>query len=138
MSAMIWLILRICIVLAAIAAPLLHHDETSSMQWVAWVLIPLVAGGGLYTWLYFMGRYRSIDKGSPFSIRAPFFPINRHPAQFWVLCSYFMMATGVTRMAVSIYFDHRLVGSSVLSVTGGAVLIAVVAWYRMFGKKLGH
>lgn len=135
---MIWLALRIFVVLAAIVVPLMRHDETASMQWAAWVLIPLAVGVALYIWLYFMGRYRAIDKSSPFSIRSPFFPIGRHPAQFWMLCSYFMIATGATRMVVSLYFDHRVAGSSVLSVTGLAILIAVAAWHRAYGQKLNH
>ncbi|HTV84825.1 MAG TPA: hypothetical protein VME63_05440 [Dyella sp.] len=131
---MMWLVLRLALVLAAILGSITYPDQTSAPPFMFWVIATLVVATSVFGFLCVVDRRRAIDKGSPYLWTSPFYPQSRYPAQQFVLIGYLFTLVGAIRTVLPLYTQHRLVGTSLCLAIGASMLTAVWAWRNFFSN----
>ena len=137
MTNMKWLTIRVALLAVAIFAAIAHQDHTSAPDPLFWIITSVVVAITMFAYLCDVDRKHSIDKSAPYSLTSPFYPQSRYPLQQLVVGGYFLTVFGAIRIALPLYTQHRLVGSSLCFVFGIVMLLTVCIWLRFYGKRIG-
>jgi H+/Cl- antiporter ClcA len=133
---MIWLLLRACFVLAPIGGVFFHQDTSRAPEWQALVLVPIAFAIAVFAWLSFLGRRKTVDFEQPFSMTLPFYPFDRYPVRFWLLCGIVAVTAGISRILASLFSQQRLTGGSMFLFIGLGILVAVFGWMQWHKRKI--
>src|SRR5690625_5247698 len=125
---LIWIVLRILYASVVIIGISYYPLENSNLDWVGCGLISIATGIAIFLWLMNLGRHVSVDWSEPFSIKKPFYPMNRHPVQYWTLTSIIVMLGGVAALVkmLALEGEHFVFGTNCIFL-GLAILIALIA-----------
>lgn len=131
----LWLVLRICIVLAPVLGALFFPDRSRAPEWQALVTVPIVFGIAVFMWITIVSQRRYIEFKEPFSLTLPFYPFKRYAIRFLALCAIVMLVAGVSRAVASLVLYQRMTGNgSMLLAMGISILVAVLTGIKLHNK----
>ena len=127
-----WLIGRLLVIAANVAAIPSISPQQTDMDWTACFLISIFWSGFLYVTLAMMRYKANIDWSEPFSWLKPFLPMRQYPLRFWLLVPFSFIPAGLITIVLDFvyYKGSTAFGTTVLLIGIISVVILKTWIYR--------
>jgi hypothetical protein len=132
-----WIFFRILIIAANVWGIVMYPRNQTNLDWMACVLCSSAISIFLFIWLT-MNRSRGyINWSTPYSLEAPFFPMNKYPLRFWFLESLALLLAGAIAVLkdLSLHDGKEAFGATFFFM-GLGIGAAVIIWSATVGRKL--
>jgi hypothetical protein len=132
-----WLIARLLVIGANVAAITSIQTERSNIDWGACFLISAIFSLVMYGWLTLIRDRVTANWSERYAWRQPFLPMNRYPFQFWFLISHAFALAGATALLrdVVLHREHKSVSATFLFM-GLFAFLALKIWCSKFARRI--
>jgi hypothetical protein len=123
--------IKLLLVLAATVAIASYDSDKTNLGPVGAVVIAIVFFVALSAWLHFMRRLGDSQIDTSISIAGPFWPMKRHPFQYWSLVSVALILGGLSSILKVVVLEHgKLALGATFLLLGIATGLAVLTQSR--------
>jgi hypothetical protein len=110
--------------------------DRSNLDWISCALISAVVSVALFGWLSLLNGRRDLDLSEPYSLSAPFWPINTHPLRGWILIAVSLMVSGaLASVKLAIMSPARAVVPLNVFSLGASLMLAIFTWLQIFRPR---